>query len=412
MDQLNRIFSTDDTTIPDQVVFLHATEGSSGQNIIQQLFEQRQACVVVTFVGADVKAAFSHLSNKIQKFCNCNAKAPSPIKLAILGSDAYINSVLRFYVETLSSKPPEWQNYVRFYPIPLSSSFSTFAKYLGSIDPVYYSNFCNGAWKDFHEGHLSSFSSHDVFHRITNYLTGATFCIQIPVAEAMIMYKEKSHDEECIQVFIPFICDVKIGIMEGIGNFSLDDEKEAINISSSSPPNSSVNNSHIEKSSSLTSPVSSKDLQQGTQLSSTPPNSPSITLNMSNTSSPLQAQGTIGLPSTISSFSSQPYGTISNQTSQPNSGQTSAQQVGSGGSSHIISPSEPMDLQIDYWPTLKSNEGTKKADSSKFTLKNTFRTLHISRLPIMGEFTHSPTLTLSYITKEKKQKSKSIVFRK
>ncbi len=398
LDQLNRIFSSDDTSIPDQFMLVNAGDVSYGQ-ILAQLLE-RQHLVVSAHTSSDIKALFTCLVSKIQKFCNCNSRAPSPIKVAVLGSDSFMNSVLRHYVETFSSKPPDWQTYLRFHIIPLNTIYSSqFIKYLGSIDSVYYSNFCNGSWKELFEDHSSSMSlTQEIIHRIVNYLNNANAIIQIPIAEAMVTYKEKSLDDESQQVFIPFVCDVKIGLMEGMfGNQSLEDECQTL---SSSPPNASQKSSHIgsmEKSVSLTSPLSSKD-QQLSQSSLTPPSSPSISITanpvitggaQTQLNSSLQLQQVQGL--------------------QNNSVQSTQQQTTSGNlnSSLTISSNETMDLQIDYWPiALKSSDGTnKKADSSKFTLKNTFRTLQVSRLPNMGEL-NSQSLTLSYVTKEKKQKSK------
>ena len=51
--------------------------------------------------------------------CNSNSRAPSPIKMAVAGGDAYINCVLRPYVEQFSAKSPDWQHYVKFLIIPL-----------------------------------------------------------------------------------------------------------------------------------------------------------------------------------------------------------------------------------------------------------------------------------------------------
>lgn len=71
-----------------------------------------------------------------------------------------------------------------------------------------------------------------------------------------------------------------------------------------------------------------------------------------------------------------------------------------------ISPAEAIDLQIDYWilQSKLNDVSNKKNDSCKFTMKNTFRNVQISRLPVLGEI-NSPSLTLFYVTKEKKQKS-------
>ena len=43
-----------------------------------------------------------------------------PMKIAIAGADSYIGSVLQPYVELLSSKSPEWLNFLRFFIVPFS----------------------------------------------------------------------------------------------------------------------------------------------------------------------------------------------------------------------------------------------------------------------------------------------------
>lgn len=51
--------------------------------------------------------------------CNSNLKAPGPMKVVVVGSDLYISCVLRPYVDQFSSKPPDFQNHIRFLIIPL-----------------------------------------------------------------------------------------------------------------------------------------------------------------------------------------------------------------------------------------------------------------------------------------------------
>nr|CAD7404115.1 unnamed protein product [Timema cristinae] len=67
--------------------------------------------------------------------------------------------------------------------------------------------------------------------------------------------------------------------------------------------------------------------------------------------------------------------------------------------------SEPLELQLDYWQGLAKPDKGYKVDSTKSTLKTTFRSLQVQRLPLTGE---QPTqhFLMSYSTKEKKQKSK------
>lgn len=81
---------------------------------------------------------------------------------------------------------------------------------------------------------------------------------------------------------------------------------------------------------------------------------------------------------------------------------------------------EPLDLQVDYWLVRGSGREEKEKDKEKekarieggkYTLKTSFRTLQVARLAPLGvtqpfdpSFCHH--LTLSYATKEKKQRSK------
>lgn len=72
--------------------------------------------------------------------------------------------------------------------------------------------------------------------------------------------------------------------------------------------------------------------------------------------------------------------------------------------------SEPLELQLDYWLTPNKatrNEVMSKRVDTKFTLKASFKSLHISRLFLTNE---EPLtfFTVSYI-KEKKQKSKLLI---
>ena len=57
--------------------------------------------------------------------CNSNARTLVPIKLGVVGGDAYINSVLRPYVEHFSNKSPDWQNYAKFLVIPFGKCEAT-----------------------------------------------------------------------------------------------------------------------------------------------------------------------------------------------------------------------------------------------------------------------------------------------
>merc|ERR1719232_522873 len=73
----------------------------------------------------------------------------------------------------------------------------------------------------------------EIVNRVIQYLAANENLINLPVAEAMVTYKEKSSDEESSQVFIPFVSDVKVGTeaMPGPSSLELDDT-----IGSPNPP--------------------------------------------------------------------------------------------------------------------------------------------------------------------------------
>ena len=78
--------------------------------------------VICTAGPADVRATLTCLVTRLQKYCNTNIAPPSVMKVGLCGSDSFLNSMLRPYVELFSSKPPDWQNHILFYVIPLGNN--------------------------------------------------------------------------------------------------------------------------------------------------------------------------------------------------------------------------------------------------------------------------------------------------
>ena len=71
-----------------------------------------------------------------------------------------------------------------------------------------------------------------------------------------------------------------------------------------------------------------------------------------------------------------------------------------------------MGLQVDYWvaPTDRKRDVEKRDTSSKNSLKCTFRSLQVSRLPVGGaaELGTQPTMSMTVVTKEKNKKGKML----
>lgn len=116
--------------------------------------------------------------------CNSSAKPPAPIKVIIAGGDSFINAVLRHYVDLLSFRPPDWQNYMKFLVVPLGSN--TLTRYLSSID-VKYSKLFGDEWKELLE--REGGGSSECAARVSEYLATANTILLLPIAEAMVTYR-------------------------------------------------------------------------------------------------------------------------------------------------------------------------------------------------------------------------------
>uniref|UniRef100_A0A8C3AA43 Phosphofurin acidic cluster sorting protein 2 n=1 Tax=Cyclopterus lumpus TaxID=8103 RepID=A0A8C3AA43_CYCLU len=231
-DQLNHILVSD-SHLPDSIILINTSDWQ-GQ-YLSDMLQNHHLPVVCTCTTADIQAAFNTIVSRIQRFCNCNSQTPIPIKIAVAGAQHYLSAVLRLFVEHLSHKTPDWLGYIRFLIIPLGAH--PVSKYLGTIDYRYNSLFQDLAWRElFHkpEAPVIAQQNPDVVSRVTQYMVGANGAHQLPIAEAMLTYKQKSPDEDSCQKFIPFI-----GVNNGVFPPSGDSDDAAplgSSLLSSTPP--------------------------------------------------------------------------------------------------------------------------------------------------------------------------------
>ncbi|XP_075469588.1 phosphofurin acidic cluster sorting protein 2 isoform X2 [Ascaphus truei] len=357
-DQLNHILISDDH-LPENIILVNTSDWQ-GQ-LFSDILQKHDLPLVCTCSSADIQAAFNTIVSRIQRYCNCNSQPPNPVKVAVAGAQNYLSAVLRLFVEQFSHKTPDWLGYMRFLIIPLGSH--PVAKYLGSVDNIYNNLFQDPAWRELFtklDAHTTIPETPDVASRVTQYIAGANSAHQLPIAEAMLTYKQKRKksfhfdfplryhvlagpDEDTSQKFIPFVGVVKVGIVEQSSATSGDSDDAA-------PSSSSVLSS--------TPPPASPAVKEA---SPTPPSSPSVTSGFS--SSPSQSPG-----------------------------------------------AELMGLQLDYWiaaPFTEKRKDPERKDSTtaKNTLKCTFRSLQVSRLPNhSGEIPTAPTMSMTVVTKEKNKK--------
>nr|XP_050867684.1 phosphofurin acidic cluster sorting protein 2 isoform X3 [Vespula vulgaris] len=223
VEQLSRVLPDD--SLPEAVSLVSLAD--PGGAVLAARLQERNHKVLTTASPADIRATFTCLVTRIQKFCNSSAKPPSPVKVVIAGGDSFVNAVLRHYVELLSFKPPDWQNYLRFLVVPLGSN--TLSKYLSSVDAKY-SVLFGDEWKELLEREGGGASEGAA--RVSEYVAATNSTLPLPIAEAMVTYRET---DDSSQIFIPFVNDVRVGCPDSSSSTSVDLEESNITMSGSPP---------------------------------------------------------------------------------------------------------------------------------------------------------------------------------
>ncbi|XP_014602201.1 PREDICTED: phosphofurin acidic cluster sorting protein 1 isoform X3 [Polistes canadensis] len=223
VEQLSRVLPDD--SLPEAVSLISLAD--PGGAVLAARLQERNHKVLTTASPADIRATFTCLVTRIQKFCNSSAKPPSPIKVVIAGGDSFVNAVLRHYVELLSFKPPDWQNYLRFLVVPLGSN--TLSKYLSSVDAKY-SVLFGDEWKELLEREGGGASEGAA--RVSEYVAATNTTLLLPIAEAMVTYRET---DDSSQIFIPFVNDVRVGCPDSSSSTSVDLEESNVTMSGSPP---------------------------------------------------------------------------------------------------------------------------------------------------------------------------------
>uniref|UniRef100_A0A671PP22 Phosphofurin acidic cluster sorting protein 2-like n=1 Tax=Sinocyclocheilus anshuiensis TaxID=1608454 RepID=A0A671PP22_9TELE len=210
-DQLNQILISDER-LPENIILINTVDWQ-GQYVAEVLQKHAQP-IVSTCSAADVQAAFNTIVTRIQRFCNCNAQTPPTVKVAVAGDQSYLSTVLRFFVEQLANKTPDWLSYIRFLIIPIGSH--PLAKYVSTFDSKFNSMFMDPSWRElFCRSETPSADTVDVAGRIIQYLAGANVSHQFPISEAMLTYRQKRYVCVCVALCV---CSC------GISLFSVDSD--------------------------------------------------------------------------------------------------------------------------------------------------------------------------------------------
>ncbi|XP_017847198.1 phosphofurin acidic cluster sorting protein 2 isoform X2 [Drosophila busckii] len=398
LDQLSRVFAGEDNAIPEVVTIISPPEALGGSILLAKLVTLFANSFKPAFVPqntAEVKAVLQALMAKIQKYCNSNAKPPHTVKLLLIGGDWLQGAMLRHYVELLGVRPPDWLHHLRFYLVPIGggSSNGSVARHLSQMDQAYAAMFGSDNWAQLCEraaataaavsavttvnataltANLTDVKSDiaELVQRIQRYLHAAGPCTQIPIAEAMVNYK----DEDSCQIFVPFVSDVRIGYLDGT--------QASLDLEESGSANSGGNTG--AQGSSMPIPIGN---QSTPNVHGTASGSP-----------PEQGQGIGRISPPLQTPTQRERGT--------NDALNSPSQTGA----------DAVELQVDYWLVrpgelhAKDSKGGMSrgsdAGGGKNSIKSTFRNLQVWRLPQhaqqLGDMSNG--LTVSFATKEKKQK--------
>ncbi|CAL8106945.1 unnamed protein product [Orchesella dallaii] len=223
-DQLAKALPPDDRFL--DLIVLVSVENQGGS--IFSALDKSGIRVLGIESDADLKAVLPHIVGRLQKFCNNNAKAPPPVTIAVAGTDSFLNGTAKHYVTQLSNRPHDWQNYFSFLYTPFTTGGSIW-RLLCQRDTLYGQTFTD---------QLEREPAEEMALRIISYANIAKErrqIVNLPIAEAMITFKE---NEESSQVFVPFISEVRLNV--GYSSVSIEQQQDPGDLSSSppSPPHS------------------------------------------------------------------------------------------------------------------------------------------------------------------------------
>ncbi|KAM8793775.1 LOW QUALITY PROTEIN: phosphofurin acidic cluster sorting protein 1 [Eudromia elegans] len=211
----------------------------AGTHFVARLLRREQkGPLVAAATGAELQGALGALLARIQRYCRCNAAAPPPVRLVLVGAQGAQSHLLRGLVRLLGTRGPAWLRYLRVLPVPLGPQ--AVAQHLGALDGRYGAAFLEPAWRElFGRSEAPATEPFDVVGRIMGYVAGASVTHQLPVAEAMLTCQHKFRDEGSYQKFVPFVGVVKVGLGEDPPPAAGDgDEGPALSLAvpSTSPP--------------------------------------------------------------------------------------------------------------------------------------------------------------------------------
>src|SRR5690606_33309295 len=132
------------------------------------------------------------------------------IKVMVMGTDSYINDILRAGARQVMDNPKAWKPF-RFYIVPIGKAGScNIAEYLARTNASYHEQFFSEDWKRI-------FSKKDamveeegkiVEEKALKYLQNASAVTKLDIAEALLTYTQTA---DKLQEYVPFLRNIVIG---------------------------------------------------------------------------------------------------------------------------------------------------------------------------------------------------------
>jgi hypothetical protein len=158
-----------------------------------------------------VKIAMKSILQAHQKTFDKFDESTDIIKVMVMGTDSYINDILRAGARQVMDDPKAWEPF-RFYIVPIGKAGSCkIAEHLASTNANYNQQFFSEDWKKI-------FSKKDamveeegkiVEEKALKYLQNASAVTKLEIAEALLTYTQRAKDKT--QEYVPFLRNIVIG---------------------------------------------------------------------------------------------------------------------------------------------------------------------------------------------------------
>ncbi|KPP57978.1 phosphofurin acidic cluster sorting protein 2-like [Scleropages formosus] len=431
--QSDRTTSVDSESSPDSRLIVQVPRKSVYDQLNQiMISDERLPESIILINSADWQGQFLSEILRAQN----QPITPPTMKVAVAGDQSYLSTVLRFFVEQLASKTPDWLSYIRFLVIPFGSH--PLAKHVASLDSRFSGLFMDAAWRElFGRSEPPSAGRYGVGSPLAVMATGVWFVALNATRRAAWGRRSRVRPGVRLMAWGRNTCEALPSLPRDaqetarpsaviLGTRMHSNLWPQLSPPSEGPVLFPVSADSVDVAGRVVQylaganvshhfPISEAMLtykQKSPDEDSCQKFVPFIgvvkvgivehNLSMSADSDDAAAGGANALASP-SSQPPVPYGKEMTCTPPP----SPSVATGLSGAGSPCPGGELMGLQVDYWSwhgLEKRREGDRRDVGIKSTLKSNFRSLQVSRIPGAGELAAPPCMSMTVVMKEKNKK--------